>query len=97
MVEPTGVEARIETMIPAAEQMTDITAEQRITERKLLKSRIADSAGKIISAEIKSDPTRFIARTITDAVMTAIRRLYRPARIPVACEKVSSKVTEKIL
>ena len=75
IVEPTGVDQRIERMIPIAAQITDMTAEQRITKRKLLNSRIAESAGKIISAEIRSEPTRFIARTMTEAVMIAIRRL----------------------
>ena len=37
--------------------------------------RMAASAGKITSAEIKSDPTRFIARTMITAITTAIRRL----------------------
>ena len=97
IVEPTGVDPRIETKIPAAAQTTERTAEQRMTARKLLNSRIADSAGKMISAEIRSDPTRFIASTMTAAVITAISRLYRPACSPVASAKVSSKVTAKIL
>ena len=36
---------------------------------------IALIAGKIISAEISSEPTRFIARTIITATTTAISRL----------------------
>ena len=39
-------------------------AEQTVTLRKLLKTRIAERAGKITSAEISKDPTRFIANTI---------------------------------
>ena len=41
MVEPTGVEARMDMIIPAAAHTTDITAEQMITPRKLLNRRIA--------------------------------------------------------
>ena len=47
IVDPTGVSIRIETMIPISAQTTDITAAQTVTERKLLKTLIADSAGKI--------------------------------------------------
>ena len=75
IVEPTGVDARIDTSMPAAAQTTDITAEQRMTALKLLNSRMAESAGKIISAEMSSEPTRFIASTMTIAVIIAIRRL----------------------
>lgn len=75
IVEPTGVDARIDTRIPAAAQMTDITAEHRITARKLLNSRMAERAGKIISADMSREPTRFIASTMTVAVITAISRL----------------------
>ena len=75
IVEPTGVPQRTAIRIPKTAQITEITAELIITERKLSKSLIADRAGKIISAEISSAPTRFIARTITTAVTTAIRML----------------------
>ena len=75
IVEPTGVDSRIEAIMPKPAQMTDITAEQIITERKLLKTRMAESDGKIISAEMSSEPTRFMARTMISAVMTALRRL----------------------
>ena len=97
MVAPTGVDARIDTRIPTTAHTTESTAEHTITARKVLNKRIADSAGKIIRAEIKSDPTRFIASTITSAVISAIKRLYRFVLRPVACAKVSSKVTAKIL
>ena len=59
--------------------------------------RIAESAGKITSAEISKDPTSFIASTIITAVITAISRLYVPALTPVARAKLSSKVTANIL
>lgn len=75
MVAPTGVEANIEMKIPTAEQITEITAEAKITARKLLKILIAERAGKIIKAEIKREPTKFIANTITEAVITAINKL----------------------
>ena len=97
MVEPTGVPARIDSKIPKKAQKTDIIAEQMVTLRKLLKIRIADNAGKITRAEIKSDPTRFMARTMITAMITAIRKLYRSVFMPVAFAKISSNVTEKIL
>ena len=74
-VGPTGVEARIETRIPVSEQTTEIMLAQIITPLKLLNSLIAERAGNTISAEIKRDPTRFMARTIITAVITAINRL----------------------
>ena len=97
MVAPTGVPARIEIIRPALAQISEIITEQIITLLKLLKSLIAESAGKIINAEISSEPTKFIAKTIITAITTAIRRLYKSARTPVAFAKLSSKVTAKIL
>ena len=75
IVDPTGVEHRMERMIPTAAQVTDMIAEQRMTALKLRNSRMAESAGKMISAEISKEPTKFIARTMIIAVMTAISRL----------------------
>ena len=72
---PTGVPARIEIKRPVTEQMTETIAEQTVTERKLLKTRIAERAGKMTRAEIKSEPTRFIASTMITAMMIAITRL----------------------
>lgn len=97
IVEPTGVDAIIDTRIPVSEQTTDTAAEQMTTFLKLLKTLIAERAGKITRAEIRSEPTRFMASTIIIAVMTAIIRLYADAFMPVAEVKVSSKVTAKIL
>ena len=54
MVEPTGVPARIEISIPKNAQTTEITAEQIVTDLKLLNILIADRAGKMISAEINN-------------------------------------------
>ena len=97
IVEPTGVPARMEIRIPAVALSTDITAALIVTERKDLKSRIADSAGPITSADINSYPTRFIASTMITAITTAISRLYALALVPVALAKFSSNVTAKIL
>ena len=83
--------------MPTNAQTTEIHAEQIVTERKLLNTRIAESAGKITSAEISSEPTRFMAITMMMAMITAMIRLYTPALVPVARAKFSSKVTEKIL
>ena len=75
IVEPTGVPARIEIIMPTNVQMTDKQTEHITTERKLLNILMAESAGKIISAEIRSEPTRFIARTTITAIIIAIIRL----------------------
>ncbi len=75
MVEPTGVSETIDINIPSAAQKTEIITEQTVTERKLLKTRIADRAGNITRAEIRSAPTRFIARTMITAITTASIKL----------------------
>ena len=75
MVLPTGVPARIEIKRPATEHTTETTAEHTVTLLKLLKTRIAERAGNITRAEIKSEPTRFIASTIITAMIIAITRL----------------------
>ena len=75
MVEPTGVSKRIDERMPNIAQKTDITAEKRMTDLKFLKSRMDERAGKMIRAEIKREPTRFMASTITTAVTTAITML----------------------
>ena len=93
IVGPTGVPAIIEANIPEAVQVTDKIAEQIVTDLNDLKMRIALNAGKIIKAEIRSEPTRFIARTMMTAVTTAINKLYRFVLTPVALAKDSSKVT----
>ena len=74
IVAPTGVPAKIEARMPATAQTTDTTDAQIVTEKKLRQTRIADRAGNTTSAEISSDPTRFIARTITTAIRTAMRK-----------------------
>lgn len=75
IVAPTGVPHSSDTIKPVPAQNTDIKAEQIITLLKLLKSLIAVIDGKIISADISSEPTRLMASTIIIAVMTAIIRL----------------------
>lgn len=75
IVAPVGVANSMDKIRPSAEQTTANIAEKIVTDLKLLKRRIADSAGNTTNAEIKSDPTKFIARTIITAIMTAIKRL----------------------
>ena len=87
----------MDIMIPLEAETTETAAEQMMTCRNVPNRRIADSAGKMINAEVRSEPTRFMARTMMTAVMTAMNRLYRDASIPVAVAKFSSKVTAKIL
>lgn len=97
MVAPVGVSARIETISPKTAQITDKIEEKITTARKFLNIRIAESAGNIISAVIKSEPTNRMESTITKAVTVAINKLYAPARMPDALAKFSSNVTAKIL
>jgi len=87
----------MEISIPVNAQNTDTIAEQIVTLLKLLKILIADNGGKITRAETSKDPTRFMARTTITATITAMSKLYIPAFVPVACAKLSSKVTAKIL
>ena len=75
IVEPTGVPARIEIIMPKKAHKTEIITEQTVTDLKLLKTLMADKAGKIIKAEINSEPAKFMAKTITTATITAINKL----------------------
>ena len=75
IVDPTGVPAKIEINKPITEQITEIQAEQIVTDLKLLNMRIALKAGKITNAEINKEPTKFIAKTMIIAIITAITRL----------------------
>lgn len=97
IVAPTGVPARIEIIIPLKAHTTEMIAEQIVTVLKLLNSLMDESAGKIISADISREPTRFIASTMITAITDAIIRLYVFTFVPVALAKVSSKVIAKIL
>ena len=62
-------------MIPRKAHKTETTAEKMVTALKLFNTLIADNAGKITSADISSDPTKFMAKTIITAVIVAIKRL----------------------
>ncbi len=75
IVEPTGVPARIEITIPEKAHKTEIITEHIVTDLKLLKTLIEDNAGKIIKAEINNEPTKFMAKTMTTATITAINKL----------------------
>ena len=75
MVEPTGVPPRIDITIPVSAQVTDKTADKMVTFKKLLKILMAESAGKMIRADIRREPTRFMASTITAAVISAVKVL----------------------
>lgn len=72
IVEPTGVPARIDTTIPIAADKTEKIDENITTLLNFLNNFIADKAGKIISADVRSEPTKFIARTIIMAMTIAI-------------------------
>ena len=75
MVGPTGVENIIAERMPTRAQETETTVESITTSLKVLATRIDASAGKITSADISNEPTRFIASTMMTAVMTAISKL----------------------
>ena len=96
-MDPTGVPASIEIMMPEKAHTTENIAEKTVTLLNVLNILMDESAGKITSAEIRSDPTRFIASTMITAMTTAIRRLYASAYVPTLLAKVSSKVTANIL
>ena len=72
---PAGVDATMSIKRPVPAAITEKIAEQIVTALKLLNTRIAERAGKITRAEIKREPTRFIASTIITAIITAITRL----------------------
>lgn len=83
--------------MPKSAQNTERIAEKIVTDLKLLKMRIADNAGKITSADTRSEPTRFIARTMMTAIIVAIRKFRRVVFVPTAFAKFSSNVTAKNL
>lgn len=83
-------------IIPAAAHMIENITENIITDLKLLYKHIADNAGNMISAEISSDPTRFMARTIVIAVTIASKVLYSSVFTPEALENGSSNVIANI-
>ena len=94
---PAGVSSEYEAYIPTKKQHIESIPEQIITVLKCLHKRIEERAGKIMSADINSVPIILIPITIVIAVSKAITVLYTPVLKPVAFEKLSSKVTAKIL
>ena len=82
--DPGGISATCATITPAKKHTTDTVADDITTALKLLNTLIEVSAGKIISAEIRSVPIIRIPRTIVTAVRDAIIILYAPAGIPAA-------------
>ena len=97
IVAPTGVPNIIETIIPIKAHIIEMIAEEIVTDLKLLKTLIEQSAGNIIRAETKSEPTRFIATTITIAIIVASIVLNKSIFVPQATAKFSSNVTANIL
>ncbi len=96
IVDPTGVPYRMDTRMPINVQTTEKTAEQIVTDRKLLNTRIAANAGKMISADTKREPTSFMETTMITAIMTAMNKFIALVCAPAAFAKFSSKVTEKM-
>ena len=96
MLAPVGVSRKKDAVIPIRKQTTERTAEQAITDLKLLHTHIAESAGKMIRLEMSRAPIMRIHRTTVIAVRTARSILYSFVFVPVALVKVSSKVTAKM-
>ena len=97
MVAPVGVEKTREHTIPSRAHITPMAAELTIAFLKDLCKVIADIAGKIMSAETRSDPTSLIDMEIITAVRVARRRLHAFAFPPVPCINTGSNVRAKIL
>jgi hypothetical protein len=87
----------LESLIDNKKQTIDSTADDIVTLRKLLNTRIDVNTGKIIKLEIIIAPISRIPITIVKAVSTAIMRLYLPEEIPLAVAKGSSNVSANIL
>ena len=81
--------------MPSTKQLTEMTAAQITTRLKLLQTRMAERAGKMIRLEMSSAPIIRMPSTTVMAVSTARSVLYSSVLVPVALEKVSSKVTAK--
>lgn len=97
IVGPTGVLHIIAAKIPVIALKTEITHANMVTFLKLLQTSIDETAGKIINAEIKRVPTRFIASTIITAITLARIMFTSFVFVPHAKEKFSSKVIANIL
>jgi len=93
------IERKIDILGKLLEDYVDIDRiiEQMVTALKLPNTHIADRAGKMMSADIKSEPTRFIPSTIITAMMIAMIKLYVSVLVPVAFAYSSSNVTAKSL
>ena len=74
-VAPVGVLYKRDKRSPTSEPTTESTAEQIITDLKLRNRRMAESAGKMINAEMSNAPTNFMASTITTPLTAAIMKL----------------------
>ena len=96
-VGPMAVAKMMDSTVPERAEIAAMTTAETVTLLKLLKSLIADRAGKMISADARSAPKRFIARTTVTAVMTAMRVLYAATLMPAEAANDSSKVTANIL
>ena len=83
--------------MPNVEQIIEMIAEQITTDLKSLNTRIADSAGKMMSAAVSSEPTRRIESETTMPISVAIKISYAFEGAPVAFAKSGSKVMAKIL
>ena len=71
-VGPMADAVKSDIAIPMAEHARADRTAKNVTLLKVLKSCIADRAGKMISADANSAPSIFIATTTVMAVMTAI-------------------------
>ena len=97
IVEPTGVDATTVINKPRITVMIEMMTESMITPLKLFITFMLISVGKIISADIRSEPTSFIDTTITTPIIRLIKILYRLTLRPDAFVKSSSNVILNIL
>ena len=72
IVDPTGVFAASEKRTPINVHTIEVIAAQIVTLLKVLKILIAESVGKVISAEMSNAPTMFMETTMITPVMIAI-------------------------
>ena len=94
---PTGEPTSTEIKSPIPVHTTEKTADDIVTDRKLLNTHIEASAGNTTSADIRSEPTRFIANTTIKAIFTAVHNFYFLVFITVETAKFSSIVTAYLL
>ena len=95
IVDPTGVPARIDILIPKKAPSTDKMALTMVTILKFLNTLIADKAGKMINADTKRLPTRFMEITMMVATTIENPMLNALTLVPLLFAKSSSKVTAK--